>query len=87
MKREITDNWQRKYCKKYRTKRVFSLFPFIFVNGIELDIVYTGKWFKYVTIRQQKVKDRYLEFDDGWSYKNYWGPWETNWIFTELLNE
>ena len=70
--------------EEFRTKRVFSLLPFIVVNGFENDFVWTGKWFKFVEITQQKVKERYAEFDDGWSYSYYWGKWKECWYFLKI---
>jgi hypothetical protein len=49
------------------------------------DFHWTGKWFKFITIEEKKVKNRYLEFDDGWSYQNYWGKWKTSWVMVKIV--
>ena len=85
MKKIITENWERKYTGEFRVRKVLSILPFIIINGEDSDFHWTGKWFKYVTIQEQKVKDRYLEFDDGWSYQHYWGKWKTSWVFTKIM--
>lgn len=87
MKVKMSDSWERKYSDKFRVKKVLSILPFIVVDGEKSDFHWTGKWFKYVTIQQQKVKDRYLEFDDGWSYTHYWGRWRTRWIFIKFVED
>jgi len=87
MKKIITENWERKYTGELRVRKVLSILPFIIVNGEDSDFHWTGKWFKYVTIQEQKVKDRYLEFDDGWNYQHYWGEWELSWVLTKIIED
>ncbi len=87
MKRKISDSWERKYSEEYRERKVLSILPFIVVSGEKGDFHWTGKWFKFVTVKEQKVKDRYLEFDDGWSYQHYWGRWQTGWTLIEILED
>jgi hypothetical protein len=87
MKKLITENWERKYTGELRVRKVLSILPFIIVNGEDSDFHWTGKWFKYVTIQEQKVKDRYLEFDDGWNYQHYWGKWELSWVLTKIIED
>jgi hypothetical protein len=87
MKKLITENWERKYTGELRVRKILSILPFIIVNGEDSDFHWTGKWFKYVTIQEQKVKDRYLEFDDGWNYQHYWGKWDINWVFTKIIED
>jgi len=74
-------DYQQESLKKYRNKKVFSLFGFIITNGV---IIRTGKYFKYVEIIEEKVKVRYLDFDDGWTYKFFWTKWEEKWIFNKI---
>lgn len=70
---------------EFRIKRVYSLFPFIVVDGFDSDFIWTGKWFKWVSIKQQKIKERYAYFDDGWTYTYQWGNWNEAWKFVELI--
>ena len=85
MIKKMSNDWERKFTNELRERKVLSILPFIIVSGETSDFHYTGKWFKYVTIQEQKVKDRYLEFDDGWSYQHYWGSWKTGWVLTKLI--
>ena len=83
----MSDSWERKYMDEFRERKVLSILPFIIVSGEGGDFHWTGKWFKYVKIREQKVEDRYLEFDDGWSYQHYWGRWRTSWTLIKILGD
>lgn len=85
MKKIKKEDWERIYTGQYRKKRVLSILPFIIMSGAKGDFHWTGKWFQYITVKQQKVKDRYLEFDDGWDYQHYWGKWKTSWVFTKIM--
>ena len=82
----MSDSWERNFTDKFRERKVLSIFPFIIVSGLETDFHWTGKWFKYVTIQEQKVNDRYLELDDGWSYQFYWSEWKTSWVLIKILD-
>lgn len=70
------------YLDVFRTRKVYSFLPIIISGG---EFVWTGKWFEYVTIEEQKYKVRHLEFDDGWSYQSYWGKWSTDWEFVKII--
>lgn len=85
MKIQVTPEWQMIVTNIVRRRKVFSVLPFIIVNGMTGDFHWTGKWFKFVTIEEKKVKNRYLEFDDGWSYQNYWGKWKTSWVMVKIV--
>lgn len=87
MKVKMSDSWERKFTNKFRERKVLSILPFIVVSGLKGDFHWTGKWFKYVTILEEKVKDRYLEFDDGWSYCYYWGRWRTSWVMLKFVED
>jgi hypothetical protein len=87
MKKVMSDSWERKYTDEFRERKVLSILPFIVVSGENGDFHWTGKWFKFVTIKEQKVKDRYLEFDDGWSYQHYWGRWKTGWVMLKFVED
>jgi hypothetical protein len=87
MKQIMSDSWRREYTNTFRERKVFSFLPFIVVRGVDSDFHWTGRWFQYVTIQEQKVRDRYLEFDDGWSFKHYWSGWETNWVLIRILDK
>jgi len=87
MKVKMSDSWERKFTNKFRERKVLSILPFIVVSGLKGDFHWTGKWFKYATILEEKVKDRYLEFDDGWSYCHYWGRWRTSWVMLKFVED
>lgn len=67
---------------EFRERTVFSLLPIIIVDDL---FVWTGKWGKYVKIKEQKYKYRYTKFDDGWTYLPYWTEWKTGWQFVKIL--
>ena len=64
MKKVKTKDWERIYTGQYRKKRVLSIFPFIIMSGVNGDFHWNGKWFQYVTVKQQKLKDRHLHFNE-----------------------
>ncbi len=50
---------------------------------------YIGKkfrWFKKITLKERLRLVRYSDFDGGWSYQNYWKPWEMDWEAIEILD-
>lgn len=77
--------WEKRKYEIYRNRKVFSLFGFIIVNGETNDFIWTGKFFKFVSILEQKNRVRYSEFDDGWTYREYWGKWRTEWVFKKII--
>jgi len=79
------EEYQIERIEEYRERKKLSVLPFIIVDGFTSDFIWTGKWFKYVTIKEQRIKERYLEFDDGWSYTHYWGKWKYGWKFLKLI--
>ena len=87
MKVKMSSGWERIFTNHFRERKVLSVLPFIVVCGLKSDFHWTGKWFKFITIREQKVKDRYSKFDDGWSYQHYWGRWKTNWVLIKIGND
>lgn len=78
------NTYEYELLDEYRFKRKLSILPFIVVDGIDNQFIWTGKWFKWVTIREQKIKQRYSYFDDGFTYSSYWGAWFDGWVFHEL---
>lgn len=80
----MEEDYQKKPTLNFRTRKVLSLFPFIVVNGLNGDFIWTGKWFKWVSITEQLYLERYLMFDDGWSYEHYWSSWKEDWKFIRL---
>ena len=41
---------------------------------------------KNITVKQQKVKDRYLGFNE-WNYQHYWSKWELSWVLTKIIED
>ncbi len=82
----LTDSWQMIKLNEFRHRKVLSFFPFIVVNGFKSDFIWTGKWFKFIYIKEQKVKERFLHFDDGWTYQDYWSKWKELWMFIKIEN-
>ncbi len=83
---KMSDEWERIYFNEFRTKKWLSLFGFIICSGKNSDFHYTGKWFKMIEIKQQKVKDRYKDFDSGWNYSSYWKSWKESWVLVDIIN-
>jgi hypothetical protein len=84
MRKVKTKDSERIYTGQFRKKRVLSILPFIIMDGVKSDFHWTGKWFQYITVKQQKIKDRHLEFSE-WNYQHCWGKWETKWVFTKIM--
>ena len=79
----MQETYQVQKLDEFRIRRIFSFFPFI-IHGN--NFVWTKKWFQWINIKEQKIKERYLGFDDGWTYQSYWKEWKENWEFVELVN-
>lgn len=56
----------------------YAIFPY-YVNG-------KFAWFKKVKLRYKLFFSRKVEFDDGWSYLNYWTKWKPNWKIVNIIN-
>lgn len=78
------EEYQSKETGEFRERRKLSIFPLIIVGD---EFVWTGKWFTYVTVQEQKIMERYLKFDDGWTYMHYWGKWEETWEFVKIVKK
>lgn len=81
----MSEKHQYKKLNEYRVRRVISIFPWICVPGFESDYHWTGRWFSFVEIKEQKIKERYVDFDGGWTQQNYWTPWEYSWRIVKIL--
>jgi hypothetical protein len=86
MRKVKTKDWERIYTGQYQKKRVLSILPFIIMDGLKTDFHWTGKWFQYVTVKQQKIKERFAHFNE-WDGSKYWDKWETRWVFTKIMKD
>lgn len=77
--------WQVEKTKETRKKKVLSTFGFIVTNGEKGDFIWTGKWFKFVTIKQRKERVRYTYFNE-WNYRDQWGEWKDSWVFVKIID-
>ena len=68
------------YLKTDHTQKrtFFAIFP-ILIKG-------KFRWMKFVKVRERLCFQRFLGFDDGWSYQFYWKKWEETWEKEEILN-
>jgi hypothetical protein len=82
---KMMENYEMEVLDETRTRKTLSLFGFILVDGFKNDFVWTGKWFKRVVIKEQKIKERYADFDDGWKYQWFWKEWKEDWKFVEIV--
>ena len=80
-----TKTHQLEKFDKFRTRKYLSLFGFIIKEGFNGDFHWCNKWFKIVKIREQKVRERFTGFDDGWTYEEYWKNWKYSWRFVEFV--
>lgn len=69
---------------EYRIVKTYSFLGFAVAN---YTIYYTGKIFAKTIIRFRKVRTRYSEFDDGWSYQFYWSKWIESWELVDVYCE
>lgn len=67
-----------KKTDQIKEKKIFALFPLL-VNK-------KFRWFKYTTIKQRLYFISRKEFDDGWSYKNYWTEYKKRWEIEEIIS-
>lgn len=81
------EHYQIKKLNRYRIVKKLSIFPIIIHSGFDGDFHWTGKWFKWVYIKQQRIKERYTSFDDGWTYQYYWRNWDFKWFFVEFVTK
>jgi hypothetical protein len=76
--------WQIEKTDETREKKILSTFGFIVTNGERGDFIWTGKWFKFLTIKQRKERIRYTYFNE-WNYQNCWGDWKDSWVFVKIV--
>ncbi|MCK9575720.1 MAG: hypothetical protein WC979_02285 [Candidatus Pacearchaeota archaeon] len=81
----ISKDYEIVKTERFRVRVIFSIFPFIVANGFESDFHWTGKWFSFVSIREQFVKERCADFDSGWTFNWYWCEWKESWKLFEIL--
>lgn len=73
---------EKKLKKPFVRRRItFSVLGFIIHNNW---FKYTGVLFDYVRIKEQKIKYRTSYFDDGITYREYWGAWGYKWELIEI---
>ena len=48
-------------------------------------LIWTNQWFKKVRVLEELFIERIEEFDDGWDYMIYWGPWTKVWKFKKIV--
>jgi hypothetical protein len=77
-------DYQTKKTDELRKRKVLSTFGFIVANGEKGSFIWTGKWFKFVTIKERKEKVRYTYFNE-WDYRDHWGDWKDRWVFVKII--
>ena len=73
-----TCNWEEKFTDVTRERKVFAWRPW-----------WIGKkfrWLKGITLKESLRLVRYSDFDDGWTYQEFWKPWKMNWVAEEILD-
>ena len=71
-------NWEEKFTNVTRKREIFAWRPWWIGNKF--------RWLKTITIKENLRFVRYSEFDDGWTYQNYWKPWKMDWDAEEILD-
>lgn len=74
-----TNDAQWKYTNVFRTRKVFAWRPYWIGDKF--------RWLKSIYIKEQFIFFRCLEFDDGWTYRYYWGKWSSYWEGVEILDK
>lgn len=77
---DIEDHHKYQVKKTDRTiiKTIVPIFPLWVGNKI--------RWFKKTRVRYRLFISRRQDFDDGWSYQNYWTPWKHEFRVEKILN-
>jgi len=70
-------NWEVKITDHTKIKEIFAWHPWWINNK--------WRWFKKIKIKFQLEIVRYSDFDSGWSYRDYWKPWNLRWESIEIL--
>jgi hypothetical protein len=71
-------NWEEKTSDIIREQSIFAWRPWWIGNKF--------RWLKKIKIKERLIFIRYSSFDDGWSYKHYWNPWNVEWNAEEILD-
>lgn len=71
-------NWEKMVTDVIRERQIFAWKPWFIGKKF--------RWLKKIIIRENLNFVRYGDFDDGWTYQNYWKPWEMCWETIEILN-
>jgi len=75
------ETWQMgEAVKSDRTivKTIFPILP-IWIKG-------KFKWFKKCKVRYRLYFTRTKQFDDGWTYAEYWTPWKHRFEIEEIID-
>ena len=81
----ISDTHQIDRTEDYREKDIFCFFPFISTENNDFTWVGFKYWFKTIKVKQQRIFERYANFDSGWSYQYVWNQWKSRWVTIEIL--
>ena len=72
---------QIKKTNKTRQRIIFSILPLTIISSI---FVWTGEWLSFVVIQEEKIKIKYLEFDEYYCL-SFWGEWQYQWEFVKII--
>ena len=73
------EHYKNKPQGEFRRRKVFSV-GIIITDTIE----WTGKWFKFIEIEEEKCLVKFSEFDE-WTYTFHWGEWKPIWEFRKII--
>lgn len=60
------------------TKTVFPILPILKNKKF--------RWFKKCRVRYRLCFTRIKQFDDGWSYREYYTPWKHTFVLEKIIN-
>lgn len=70
-------SWEVKVTDQTRIRDVFAWRPRWVGNKF--------RFLKKIKIKERMQIMRYTDFDDGWTYQNFWKPWYSDWQSEEIL--
>ena len=71
-------HWEEKITNIVRAREIFAYRPWWVGNKF--------RWLKKIKLKERLNITRHTEFDDGWSYQDYWLPWVSEWEAIEIMN-
>jgi hypothetical protein len=79
-------SWEEKETGAVRTRTRFAWLPIYMGMGDLIPLRGCKiQWLRKVHVVEKQVMYRWSEFDDGWSYQNYWKSWKEKWVVIDVI--